>query len=137
MLPSNLQKEKLTTSQKETLQKVFKKYNLGPDDVFAHKHFVIFKRSAIEKMQGKEAIKITYDPVQITIDFACIKATATKESSTIETFGSAAKANCQSSYFAEMAEKRAMSRAVLKMLNLYELGMFGEDENVEANNVEH
>ena len=27
-----------------------------------------------------------------------------------------------------MAEKRAMSRAVLKLVGLYELGVFGEDE---------
>ena len=28
----------------------------------------------------------------------------------------------------EMAEKRAMSRAVLKLTGFYELGVFGEDE---------
>jgi hypothetical protein len=28
-----------------------------------------------------------------------------------------------------MAEKRALSRAVLKMTGLYELGIFGEDES--------
>ena len=30
--------------------------------------------------------------------------------------------------FMEMAEKRAMSRAVLKLTGFYELGVFGEDE---------
>jgi hypothetical protein len=29
----------------------------------------------------------------------------------------------------EMAEKRAMSRAVLKLTGFYELGVFGEDES--------
>ena len=29
----------------------------------------------------------------------------------------------------EMAEKRAMSRAVLKLAGLYSLGVFGEDES--------
>ena len=32
-------------------------------------------------------------------------------------------------YVAEMAEKRAMSRAVLKLTGFYELGVFGEDES--------
>ena len=32
-------------------------------------------------------------------------------------------------YVVEMAEKRAMSRAVLKLAGLYSLGVFGEDES--------
>ena len=53
----------------------------------------------------------------------------------IQTFGSAIKGtnfkdgNCNSWYVAEMAEKRAMSRAVLKLTGFYELGVFGEDES--------
>ena len=53
----------------------------------------------------------------------------------IETFGSALKGdnykdgNCNSWYVAEMAEKRALSRAVLKLTGFYELGVFGEDES--------
>ena len=31
--------------------------------------------------------------------------------------------------YKEMAEKRAMSRAVLKLTGFYELGVFGEDES--------
>ena len=56
-------------------------------------------------------------------------------SAEIETFGSALKGvnfkdgNCSSWYVAEMAEKRAMSRAVLKLTGFYELGVFGEDES--------
>ena len=34
-------------------------------------------------------------------------------------------------YVLEMAEKRAMSRAVLKMTGFYELGVFSEDESEE------
>lgn len=37
--------------------------------------------------------------------------------------------NCTNSYIMEMAEKRAMSRAVLKLTGFYELGVFGEDES--------
>ena len=48
----------------------------------------------------------------------------------IETFGSATSHNCMSKHLVEMAEKRALSRAVLKLTNLYEHGVFGEDEDV-------
>ena len=37
--------------------------------------------------------------------------------------------DCQSWYVAEMAEKRAMSRAVLKLTGFYELGVMGQDES--------
>jgi hypothetical protein len=63
------------------------------------------------------------------------KATAQKDDKKVETFGSALKGqgfkdgSTNSWYVAEMAEKRAMSRAVLKMTGFYELGVFGEDES--------
>ena len=37
--------------------------------------------------------------------------------------------NTNSWYVMEMAEKRAMSRAVLKLTGFYELGVFSEDES--------
>jgi hypothetical protein len=39
--------------------------------------------------------------------------------------------NTNSHYVLEMAEKRAMSRLVLKQTGFYELGVFGEDESEE------
>ena len=63
------------------------------------------------------------------------KATAIKDQNTIQTFGSALKGsnfkdgNTNTWYVLEMAEKRAMSRAVLKLAGFYELGVFGEDES--------
>ena len=36
--------------------------------------------------------------------------------------------NTNSWYVMEMAEKRAMSRAILKLTGFYQLGVFGEDE---------
>ena len=64
-----------------------------------------------------------------------VKAIASKGAANIETFGSALKGDTyknsttNSFYIAEMAEKRAMSRAVLKLTGFYELGVFGEDES--------
>jgi hypothetical protein len=64
-----------------------------------------------------------------------IKALGTKGDKQIETFGSALKGesykdgSTNSWYVMELAEKRSQSRCVLKMLNLYEYGIFGEDES--------
>ena len=43
--------------------------------------------------------------------------------------------NCNTWYVAEMAEKRALSRAVLKLTGFYELGVFGEDESEDFKKV--
>ena len=120
---------------RDKLVELYKKYDLTKDDVFKHQHYVIITRTGIDKIQGIEQIKITYDCIKTEPNFASLKATATKGEAYIETFGSALKGdnykdgNCNSWYVAEMAEKRAMSRAVLKLTGFYELGVFGEDES--------
>ena len=118
----------------ELLKEKYIKYNLTKDDVFKHQHYIIITRSGIEKIQALESIKIWYEVVNSEPNFAGVKATAIKDDLTIETFGSALKGetykdgNTNSWYVLEMAEKRAMSRAVLKLTGFYELGVFGEDE---------
>ena len=78
---------------------------------------------------------ITYDVIKCETNFCVIKANADASGNTIQTFGSALKGtshrdgNCNTWYVMEMAEKRAMSRAVLKLTGFYELGVFGEDES--------
>ena len=81
-----------------------------------------------------ENINIDYEVIKCEKDFCVVKAYARKEGKAIQTFGSALKGtgfkdgNTNSWYTMEMAEKRAMSRAVLKLTGFYELGVFGEDE---------
>lgn len=117
------------------LVELYKKYELTKDDVYKHKMYVIITRQGIEKIQAKENINISYEVIKCETNFAVIKAVAVKENMTIETFGSALKGegykdgNCQSWYVAEMAEKRALSRSVLKLTGFYELGVFSEDES--------
>tara|TARA_R110000796_G_C14194589_1_gene390973 strand:+ start:56 stop:460 length:405 start_codon:yes stop_codon:yes gene_type:complete len=119
----------------ELLKEKYIKYGLTKDDVFKHQHFLIITRSGIEKIQAIEGIFISYDVIKCEPNFAVIHANATKDTHTIETFGSALKGegykdgNTNSWYVMEMAEKRAMSRAVLKLTGFYELGVFGEDES--------
>ena len=123
---------------REKLVDLYKKYELEKQDVFKHQHYVIITRQGIEKIAAKENITINYEVIKCEPKFAVMKATAyiaTKPNAMIETFGSALKGdnykdgNCNSWYVAEMAEKRALSRAVLKLTGFYELGVFGEDES--------
>ena len=122
---------------KEKLKEKYIKYELTQDDVFKHQHYLIITRSGIEKIQAKENINIKYDVVKVEPNFAAVKATAIKNSNTLQTFGSALKGtsfkdgNTNTHYVLEMAEKRALSRAVLKLTGFYELGVFGEDESEE------
>jgi len=129
---------------REKITVLYKKYELTKDDIFKHKHYLIITRQGIDKIQAKEKIIITYDVVKCQPDFSAVKAKAKKDDVQIETFGSAKygakiwndetkkwneKGNTTSWYVMEMAEKRAMSRAVLKLTGFYELGVFGEDES--------
>ncbi len=121
----------------EALKEKYIKYNLTKDDVFKHQHYIIITRSGIEKIQALEGIEINYEVIKCEENFAVVKAKATKRKvpiGNIQTFGSALKGksyqdgNTNTWYVMEMAEKRAMSRAVLKLTGFYELGVFGEDE---------
>jgi len=121
-------------TNREKIAKLYKKYDLTPDEVFKHQHYTIITRAGIDKIQAVEQIKIHYDVIECKPEFAVVKANADKEGASIQTFGSALKGdyksgNCNTWYVMEMAEKRAMSRAVLKLTGFYELGVFGEDES--------
>ena len=124
----------------EKLKEKYIKYELTKDDVFKHQHYIIITRSGIEKIQGIEQITIYFEIVKSEPNFASVKAIAQKDGKMVETFGSALKGNSfkdgntNTWYVLEMAEKRALSRAVLKMTGFYELGVFGEDESEEFKN---
>ena len=124
----------------EILKQKYEKYNLTKDDVFKHQHYIIITRSGIEKIQAIEGIEIHFEVIKCEENFAVVKAKATKRkipTGSVQTFGSALKGksyqdgNTNTWYVMEMAEKRALSRAVLKLTGFYELGVFGEDEAEE------
>tara|TARA_B100001175_G_scaffold317649_1_gene335454 strand:- start:1029 stop:1457 length:429 start_codon:yes stop_codon:yes gene_type:complete len=124
---------------REKLKDLYVKYDLSPDDVFKHEFknssFVIITRSGIEKIQAIANIAVNFEAKVLEKDFAVMKATAYVDvKQVVETFGSALKGdfktgNCNTWYVAEMAEKRALSRAILKVTGFYQLGVFGEDES--------
>ena len=120
---------------KEKLKELYNKYNLEKSDFFKHQHYTIITRQGIDKIQALEQMKVNYEVIKCEPNFAVFKALAEKDGKRIETFGSALKGenykdgNTNSWYVAEMAEKRAMSRAILKLTGFYSLGVFSEDES--------
>jgi len=123
-------------TKQDILNRLFVENNLTSEDVFKHQHYTIITRSGIEKIQANMEIYIQYVVIKCEPNFAVVKAKGEiTDEKFIETFGSALKGksytdgNTNSWYVMEMAEKRAMSRAVLKLAGFYSLGVFGEDES--------
>jgi len=118
-------------TKKDILNRLFKENNLTDEDVFKHKFYNIITRSGVDKIQAKNDIQITYDLIYNSNDlkFIIIKATGTMGDQVIETFGECSPNNNQNSYGVAIAEKRAMSRAVLKLAGFYQHQVFGEDES--------
>ncbi len=122
-------------TKKDILNRLFIENNLTDEDVFSHQHYKIITRGGVNKIEANMNISIEYDIVKCEPNFAVVKAKAKMDNKEIETFGSALKGatfkdgNTNSWYVMEMAEKRAMSRAVLKLAGFYALGVFGEDES--------
>ena len=112
----------------EQLKALYVECGLSQEDVHRHKHYIIITRAGIEKIQFAKNIQVKFEIVQCAPEFAAVKATGTMGDEVIETFGSAYPKNCQNNYYLEMAEKRALSRIVLKMTKAYSMGVFGEDE---------
>ena len=121
-------------TKKDILNRLFVENNLTSEDVFSHQHYKIITRGGINKIEANMNISVFFEVIKCEPHFAVIKAVATMGDKEIETFGSALKGNTfkdgntNSWYVMEMAEKRALSRAVLKLTGFYELGVFGEDE---------
>jgi len=122
----------------DRLKELYLYYNLNKEDVFKHQSFgfIIITRTGIEKIMAKDDIRLEYEVVRCEIDFCAVKCTATKFTKdqkiiSIPTFGTAQPKNCQSTYYLEMAEKRAKARAVLQITNFYSLGVYSEVESDE------
>jgi hypothetical protein len=121
-------------NNKERLIALYKFYKLNKEDIFTLKFGAskvpIITRTGIDKIQATENIKIEFQEIEYTPGIsAAVKAKANWNDRYIETYGEANKDNNKMTYPLAMAEKRAMSRAILKLTGFYELGVFGEDES--------
>ena len=125
------------SSKKEFLTELVRDNDLDKEeDIFrmpiGGKQVAIITRTGIEKIQYNNGIDVRFTTEVVERDFVVIKATAKKGDVVIETFGSALHGqggNCRCNYVPEMAEKRALARAVLKLSGAYKYGVFGEDES--------
>jgi len=120
----------MSETNSDRLNRLYKEYGLVKEDVFSHKFFTIITRGGIDKIQAKSNIKITYEVIHCSDDLqnVLVKATGQMDDKIIETFGEASPKNTTQTFKASMAEKRAMSRVVLKLTGFYAHSVFGEDE---------
>lgn len=135
-------KETVTETREDALRRLFKENGLVKEDVYKDKRgFVIITRSGIDKIVSKKGITVAYEPVVMDLDktHVVLKAVATMKINKTEvrnmmSFGEASEANLMGGgkkFPVAMAEKRAMSRVVLKVAGFYEQGVFGQDEIVD------
>ena len=115
---------------KEALIALFNKYNLTKDDMFTNptQGWTIITRNGIDKIQAQAEINIEYDVISSDLENIIIKASAQMGEQKIQTFGESSPKNTRNGYPIAIAEKRAMSRAVLKLSGFYAAGVMGEDE---------
>ena len=122
----------MENNKEQRLSTLFKKYGLIKEDGFrlkrGNKVIPIITRTGIDKIQAYEKIKIKFELVEYNPEIsAAVKATAILNDNTVESYGEANTKNNKNAYPLAMAEKRAMSRVVLKLTGFYELGVFGEE----------
>ena len=136
-------------TKEETLKRLFIENGLVKEDVYKDKRgFVIITRTGIDKIVSKKNIVVAYEPVIMQKDWVVMRATATMQTTNkiyvkgkpqqelrnVMSFGEASEDNLMGGgkkFPVAMAEKRAMSRVVLKVAGFYEQGVFGQDEIVD------
>ena len=119
----------------EFMNKLVKDNNLyREEDLFEFKKggksIWIIKRQGIEKIQYNNDIHVRFEVIVMQPNYAVIKAIATKGDLVIESFGESTPENTKQKppYHSAMAEKRGLSRVVLKAVGAYKFGIMGEDE---------
>jgi len=134
------EKVEVKETRAETLNRLYKENNLTSEDVYKDSRgFAIITRTGIDKIVSKQNITVAYEPVIMEKDWVVIKAVASmKDGKTsmrnMMSFGEASDNNLMGGgkkFPVAMAEKRAMSRVVLKIAGFYEQGVFGQDEIVD------
>ena len=136
------------TMNRENLKEIYQKFNLDKDDIFMLKfgsiEKPIIKRCGIEKIQAQMKIEIQYKLEKISDDLKTCVVLGTGVIMTInpqngqktpsvgcQSFGECSPANNKNEFPVCMAEKRCLSRIVIKMAGLASHGVYGEDEAME------
>jgi hypothetical protein len=141
---SENQEPETKETRKDALRRLFLENNLVDEDVYKDKRgFVIITRSGIDKIVRKQGITVAYEPLLLELKKdninVVIRAAASMQGKNnkpinMMSFGEASDDNLMGGakkFPVAMAEKRAMSRVVLKIAGFYEQGVFGQDEIVD------
>lgn len=112
---------------------LIKKYNLQKDDCWllerSGKKMWIITHDACERIAIQEKIILKeIEVINSERDFARFLVTMQKEEISIKTIGEASKENCKSNYYGCMAEKRGIDRAILKLIEAYQYGIYSDVE---------
>lgn len=127
----------MTEEEKKAFRSLTDKYGLGKNDFhFNAQGWTIITRRGIEKIQMSMGLHVRYviipELTSLEKNAIVIKAIATNQETQIESYGEANQNNVRGQagkFMVAMAEKRALSRVVLKASLLYQLdGVYGEDE---------
>ena len=132
-------------TKKEALRRLYLENGLTEEDIYKDKRgFVIITRTGIDKIVSKQKITVAYEVISMDIEkgYCVLKAVASMtvngEARNMMSFGESNASGDQSNLMGggkkfpvAMAEKRAMSRVVLKIAGFYEQGVFGQDEIVD------
>jgi hypothetical protein len=129
--------------KREQLKELYIKYGLDESDIFnikfGNSSKPIITRVGIEKIQAQLGINISYKIERITDDHKSCIILATgvitqlidnkpTPKAITQSFGEVSPSNNTNKYPIAMAEKRALSRVVIKMAGLATYGIYGEDE---------
>ncbi len=115
----------------DKMKQLAEEYNLSKDDFWKHAQSGkwIISHDAVEKIANKE--QIVCGPPQVLNserDFVRMVISAKKGENVVWTIGEADTRNCQNKYYGAMAEKRGKDRAILKLINAYEWGIYSDVE---------
>lgn len=135
------QPEPIVETRKEALRRMYKENGLVEEDIYKDKRgFVVITRTGIDKIVSRNNITVAYEVITMDIEkgICVLRAAASmkvgNEVKNSMSFGEASSNNLMGGgkkFPVAMAEKRAMSRVVLKISGFYEQGVFGQDELVD------
>ena len=128
-------------TKNDKLKRLFEENGLVAEDVHKDKRgFIIITRTGIDKIVSRNNITVAYEVINMDVEksICVLRAAATmkvgNDVRNAMSFGEASDANLMGGgkkFPVAMAEKRAMSRVVLKIAGFYEQGVFGQDEIVD------
>ena len=116
----------------DALAKLYADYGLVDKDYYNTGSYEIITRTGIEKIQAKCNIIVTYDLVYNSMNCTHIIVKAfgvDSNDNQMQSYGEVNPQNNWSSYPVAVAEKRALSRVVLKLSGFYKINdVISEDE---------